>query len=319
MFSAQTTTVEVIQTTRAMLHVGKRIACGKDDMGNMDEFTFVHSVNRLRRVGGIYLMYAVFFKQPTQMYVKIQVSPSTWEQLCRFIEFLPKESFMDDVRYTFWRLYQMDAFRFTALDYPVGLENLVDYDNINLGESRDKSIFSTMSLPLKETQDLTTIQSNIDSKLINLETEYNKLKAKLGKGQEGIKKSLPPSKIFHDINETLKTTINKLSSKNNEIKKECKLEYNSRREKKRKAATFIGNDSVEKNRSVKRDSDVDADADADANSEHHRDDSEKMLADRQLRRMSARSLFLERLPQSVLDELNESSKSADERENGSDE
>lgn len=307
-YSAQTTTIEVIQTTRAILQVAKQIACNRSNAGHIIESIFENTNRQLyRRIGGLFLLYAVYFKQPTKQYVKIQVSLNTWGELSEFIKTLPQEPSLDEARYIFWRLYQGNAFSFTGLDYHMGLENLVDYDNIN----DDKSAGSGLSgscLQLKNKEELLTVQSQFNTKL-TLEQEYNKLKEKISGGRNEIAKTLPPTKIFQDINESLKNTIQIFSthnSNNNTANGNNEQAYSTKRQTKRKAACFFDDDTIAAS--------INNSHQSDEEHENANDDSDESTIGRALRRMSARSLFLEKLPKSVLDELNDASKSSDEEE-----
>ncbi|KAH8403443.1 hypothetical protein KR215_010137 [Drosophila sulfurigaster] len=109
-YSAQTNQIEVIETTLAALHVAKR------------------------RIGGLYLLYVIYHKQPTKHFVKIEVSPRTWHSLVSFIEQLRLTCFENpdtqQVSFIFWQLAQENAFLFTALDYCHVLDAFAAYDSL---------------------------------------------------------------------------------------------------------------------------------------------------------------------------------------------
>lgn len=307
-YSAQTSTIEVIQTTRALFHVAKRIACGRDNSGNIVDSIFRNSrANCFRRIGGIYLMYSIFFKQPTREYVKIQVSPATWEELCTFVTCLPAESLLDEVRYTFSTLYRSDAFRFCALEHHFGLESLVDYDTLETCKA-DKTNWSSSALQLKHKHDLNTIHNHLRSTLFEMETEYNRLKEIICGGQADIAKSLPPTEVFRKAEDAAMRAINILKEESSDAMDRGEESTSLKRRIKNKAAAFIDDQTVESCIKKKRGS-------IEQQQEDTNDNFEESTLSRSLRRMSARSLFLEKLPQNVLSELNDNSKSSEDELN----
>ncbi|KAI8119664.1 hypothetical protein FF38_01962 [Lucilia cuprina] len=236
-YAIQTTVIEVMQTTKTILHLAKRIVCAKDALGKL---AFEHNDESqfLRRIGGMYLMYAVYFKQPTKQYVKILMSCETWQDFVRFIETLPKNAMTDEVRYMFFKLYKEDAFRFNTLDYDVGLENLVDYDrlyNIHNGIKSDEVV------RVKLKQKLMTIAETEKSltDMVALEEKYNKTKESLV-GIDKSAKALTSTKIFQGIQDALKSVRNILEDKeieNNTSPLTKSTNYDEKRkELKRKAA-----------------------------------------------------------------------------------
>ncbi|ALC42127.1 Pbp45 [Drosophila busckii] len=184
-YSAQTNNVEVIETTLAALHVAKRVACARRTNGEPFQAT------RAQRIGGIYLLYAIYNKQPTMHFVKIKVSPSTWETLSRFVEQLRLDSGEQNdtqqVSYIFWQLVQKNAFRFTALDYCQALDALADYDHLESyvdtkqSKNQTKHILPNQLRPtnanlVDEIQGLTELSTTCKP-LCQLETAYNQHKA----------------------------------------------------------------------------------------------------------------------------------------------
>lgn len=212
-YAIQTTVIEVIQTTKTILHLAKRIVCAKDAFGKL-EFEHNDSSQFVRRIGGMYLMYAVYFKQPTKQYVKILTSYETWQDLLTFIESLPMTSMTAEVRYMFWRLYKEDAFRFTALDYDVGLENLVDYDtiyNIHNGIKSDEVVRVKLKQKLMAVADTEKVLPD----MVALEEEYNKTKKSIA-GINTSAKALPSTTIFQDIQDALESIRNVLDDKDSQ-------------------------------------------------------------------------------------------------------
>lgn len=181
-YSAQTNHIEVMETTLAALHVAKRIACGRKTNGELFQ------ASRAQRIGGIYLLYAIFNKQPTKHYVKIEVSQRTWEELSNYVEQLRlqtiQQSDTQQVSYIFWKLVQDNAFLYTALDYCQALDALAAYDSLERF-AVSKQMKSNSSVVLK--QQLKPSRTNINVELqgisemalaskplCNLQEAYNK-------------------------------------------------------------------------------------------------------------------------------------------------
>ncbi|XP_016952523.1 uncharacterized protein LOC108026217 [Drosophila biarmipes] len=201
LFTGQSSHTEVIATTLAALHVAKRLSCSRRTTGD------VFAATRAQRIGGLFLLYVIYYKQPTHNFVKIEVSPRTWQELTDYVLQLRKESSerkdTQQVAYMLWRLVQEQAFRFTALDYCQGLDNLVDYDRLEItaGAKRQKqsalmqkqqrtnNVSLTYELEGLRTLDLAS------QPLCDLESAYNAQKAQLA-GQE---QALPPTQIFSQL------------------------------------------------------------------------------------------------------------------------
>ncbi|XP_017141351.1 uncharacterized protein LOC108155191 [Drosophila miranda] len=217
LFSAQTNHIEIIATTLAALHVGKRVACGRRTNGQL-----YPAASRFQRIAGFYLLYVVYNKQPTQNFVKIEVSPSTWQSLCDYALQLrrdsPEQKDTEQVSYLFWRLVQQQAFRFTAVDYGQGLDGLVNYDNVETaaGISRQKKseLILKQHRPNKvsliyELEDLRNLDLASDP-FCKLETAYNRQKQQLV-GQE---QTLPPTRIFSQLREIFSDIQNIIGGQN---------------------------------------------------------------------------------------------------------
>lgn len=219
-YAAQTTAIEVIQTTKAIFHLAKRIITAKDD----DDY---------RRVGGIFLIYAVYFKQPTNQYVKVLMSYETWQDILKFIDNLP-DNVADEVSFIFWSLYKEDAFRFTALDYDVGLENLVDYDR--LYESHIGNKMEVVRVKLKQKLKVISDTEKLLPTMAALEEQYNKTKQSLVSFNKDTK-ILPSTKIFQDIQDAINSIHNILEERKNSTTPKDESNSNEiRKELKRKAA-----------------------------------------------------------------------------------
>lgn len=114
-YSGQSQTVEIIQSTNACIHYAKRILSSK---------------STLHKLGALFLLYAIYFKQPTDRFNKIDVDITTWQKLNEFVFSLDNPTYGDDAKCIFWELLKENAFRFVASDTYFGLENLLNLDKI---------------------------------------------------------------------------------------------------------------------------------------------------------------------------------------------
>ncbi|XP_017031543.1 snRNA-activating protein complex subunit 1 [Drosophila kikkawai] len=200
LFTCQSNHTEVIATTLAALHVAKRLACSRRSCGD----TF--SASRSQRIAGFYLLYVIYHKQPTHKFVKIDVSPRTWQEMTDYVLLLREESperkDTQQVAHMFWRLVQEQAFRYTALDYCQGLDNLADYDRLEsivgakrgkqmVKQQRPKNVSLAYELEAAHELDMTS-QSFCD-----LESAYNNQKQNL----PGQQLALPSTNIFGQLQE----------------------------------------------------------------------------------------------------------------------
>ncbi|XP_020818503.1 uncharacterized protein LOC110191865 [Drosophila serrata] len=200
LFTCQSNHTEVIATTLAALHVAKRLACSRRSCGD----TF--KASRPQRIAGFFLLYVIYHKQPTHKFIKIDVSLRTWQELSDYVLLLRRESperkDTQQVAHMFWRLVQDQAFRYTALDYSQGLDNLVDYDRLesivgarkpkpSVKQQRPNNVSLAYELEAARELDMTS------QPFCDLESAYNAQKELL----PGQQLALPPTKIFGQLQE----------------------------------------------------------------------------------------------------------------------
>ncbi|XP_067619998.1 snRNA-activating protein complex subunit 1 [Eurosta solidaginis] len=297
LFAGQTTYVETMQTTAAVIHYARRELCQR--AGNETYKSITTDLNTTaqhftdeeirRRIGCLFLLYAIYFKQPTEQFIKIETSLTTWRSINSFVNTLPMSLDMDSARYVFYRLLEANAFRFTALDYCVGLEELVDYDQLNDKENT-KFLSKVSGKELgQQLQDFPATQRILPA-LSVLEDGYNEMKEMLIKtNTNGMhKKSLPTTSIFKSIEQCFKN-IQSILDDNTGAMRRCKTipseitRQNLKRKRFRKKAIDANDDG----------SDISEDVGA------------KKGQYKALRRMSARTVFTEQLPADLLEDLGE--------------
>ncbi|XP_068157830.1 uncharacterized protein Pbp45 [Drosophila tropicalis] len=303
-YSAQTNHIEVISTTLAAMHVGKRVACSCRPNGQQFQ------ASRAQRFAGIYLLYVIYNKQPTQNFAKIDVASSTWNTLtCYFRELQKEQNPRKDTMqacYIFSHLYQHQAFRFTALDYALGLDNLISYDRLesivgskgggwkqqnNGTKQQMRPALGQVSLEedLNELRDL----YRATGPFCQLEVAYNKQKHELAKHNAG---ALPPTQIFSQLLETFNEISHLLGGQNEEP---CSSSAISQ---------AVGQGEVRK-RVRHKAMYGEEDAKTESSLENPDDSSLTMLAQR---RMSSATIFVRQLPMEVAQEYRRGEESGDE-------
>lgn len=68
------------------------------------------------RLATLYLMYAMYFKQPTKDFCKFRFTLDDWRKMKNFYDTISVEPKYLQARAIFWRLYQSNAFRFVECD-----------------------------------------------------------------------------------------------------------------------------------------------------------------------------------------------------------
>lgn len=83
---------------------------------------FLQSKSTLERMAILYLMYSVYFKQPTNDFCKFRLTFSDWNEMKQFYNLIVNNPNYFQARLIFWRLWQTNAFRFVAFEDEYGVE-----------------------------------------------------------------------------------------------------------------------------------------------------------------------------------------------------
>lgn len=284
-YSAQTNHIEVIETTMAALHVGKRVACGRRTNGELFQAT------RAQRIGGIYLLYAIYNKQPTKLFVKIEVSPRTWQSLTGYVEQLRREDGdrrdTQQVSYIFWQLVQEQAFRYTALDYCQALDALAAYDSLeSFVEAKQQKNHTAALLKQQlnpssgnlseELHGLTEMATSCKA-LCQLETAYNMQ-------MESHRNSFPATNIFSQLRDVFYEINDLLTHEEKPTTSNATNEHLELRKKARHKAMF-------------------GELPEQVSTEEVTEQSLHEAPDRHERRMSSATVFARKLPDDVIRNL----------------
>lgn len=77
---------------------------------------FVNSTSSGERLGTLYLMYALYFKQPTKDFCKFRFTCANWDMMKSFYHLVHNNDQYQQAQHIFWRLWHGDAFRFVESD-----------------------------------------------------------------------------------------------------------------------------------------------------------------------------------------------------------
>ncbi|XP_055318695.1 uncharacterized protein LOC129576844 [Sitodiplosis mosellana] len=134
---------------------------------------FTGSTTIGERLATLYLMYAMYFKQPTKDFCKFRYTLNDWTRMKNFCDAIYIEPKYLQARAIFWRLYQSNAFRFVECDmehYPesmqlhrLGNDCFGDFQKIN------STILATVN-------DLQNESKGLMSAIGTLQLGYNEMK-----------------------------------------------------------------------------------------------------------------------------------------------
>lgn len=80
------------------------------------------------RIGGLYLMYAMFFKQPIKDFGRFRLTIDEWIQFKAFLCQIENNDRYEQARLIFWQLWICNAFRFVECDIDIGtIQSRTDY------------------------------------------------------------------------------------------------------------------------------------------------------------------------------------------------
>lgn len=84
---------------------------------------FLSSKSSLEKVGAFYLLYALYFKQPTERFCKIRVTLMDWREFKQFVEQPVPEQYSLEIAAIFWKLFISDAFHFVQNELEQGYDS----------------------------------------------------------------------------------------------------------------------------------------------------------------------------------------------------
>lgn len=136
-------------------------------------------------VGALYLMYAIYFKQPTQRYCKIRCTQPEWRRVRDLhTALLAAQPLYDQARLILWKLIRADAFRFVECEAECGFETYLLSADRQPGARRFASIDHSIGAELKSLRSADGAGGLVPA-LQLLQAGYNEMKGHLDGGGGG--------------------------------------------------------------------------------------------------------------------------------------
>lgn len=184
-YSGQSLSVEIIQSTNACLHYAKRNFSSK---------------STLHKLGALFLLYAIYFKQPTDRFNKIDVDLTTWQNIKEFVFSSDIASYGDGAKCIFWLLLKENAFRFVGSDIYYGLENLLNLDKIR----SNHAILSTSIQTFRNDIKTLATHRGLFGAIEKLDDGYREMKELISQNTSSENQCIVPvSKGFQDLKKAL--------------------------------------------------------------------------------------------------------------------
>uniref|UniRef100_U5EH85 Putative small nuclear rna activating complex snapc subunit snap43 n=1 Tax=Corethrella appendiculata TaxID=1370023 RepID=U5EH85_9DIPT len=171
------------------------IFCGRQTDADLIEFTsealliakhlfLKSSESPLDRIGALYILYAMYFKQPTFQFCKIRICMNEWIEIRKFLEL---NNHPDQVTLIVWKLFISDAFRFVENEMEYGFETFFlkgarRKSKISLEEPKKQSRFK--NFVEHEIRNLKSLDGILSAMNV-LETAYNEMKDSLQENETG--------------------------------------------------------------------------------------------------------------------------------------
>ncbi|XP_058832665.1 snRNA-activating protein complex subunit 1 [Topomyia yanbarensis] len=192
-FHGRNTDVELVEFINEALLIVKQI--------------FLCSKKPLEKIGSFYLMYALYFKQPTNQFCKIRVTPADWRSFKRFVRNPTAEQDSQEITVIFWKLLVGDAFRFVQDEKEHG------YDPFfvkGLQSNRfDDKVRESFKIIKDAESDFGVMKSNtgLFTALDALEMAYNEMKESLDETASSSADKIPQSNLMQNLHVDLDEVI----------------------------------------------------------------------------------------------------------------
>lgn len=160
---------------------------------------FVSLTTVLERIGSLYLMYAMYFKQPTKEYCKYRFTINDWHEITTFYNQIHVDADFIQARMIFWRLWKANAFRFVESDIEHGLEATMTVNNPNENLTNFHKITPQIIDTISTIKDGST---GLVTSMDILQAGYNEMKEHLAKTNEncsGLTVSTLANEISNEI------------------------------------------------------------------------------------------------------------------------
>lgn len=170
----------------------------------MVKHLFISSKKPLEKIGAFYLLYALYFKQPTNMFCKIRVTPANWTEIKQFVKSPSRDSL--EVPVIFWKLFLGDAFRFVQDEKGYGYDGFfVKGTETNRLDDKVRESFKIIKEAEKDFKKMKSI-TGLFTALDALEMGYNEMKESLDETEPAADK-IPQSNLMQSLHQDLDVVI----------------------------------------------------------------------------------------------------------------
>lgn len=125
------------------------------------------------RLATLYLMYAMYFKQPTKDFCKFRFTLNDWIKMKHFYDAISLESKYLQARAIFWRLWQANALRFVECDLEHYPETMQFH---RLGNDRPSDFQKINSTIIGSVKELQNESKGLLTAIETLQVGYNEMK-----------------------------------------------------------------------------------------------------------------------------------------------
>lgn len=201
-FYARNTEVELVEFTNEALLIAKHI--------------FLSAKMPLERIGAFYLLYALYFKQPTEYFCKIRVTLSDWREIKRFVLDRPEDE-VPQMVVIFWKMFIGDAFRFVQDEKEYGYDTFfIKGMQSNKYDDKVRESFKIIREAEKDFKSMKSI-TGLFTALDALEMGYNEMKESLDETEASSSSNttttdkIPQSNLMQSLHKDLDAIIKVLS------------------------------------------------------------------------------------------------------------
>lgn len=187
---------------------------------------FISLQTLLERIGALYLMYAMYFKQPTKEYCKYRFTLTDWNEITKFYNQIHVEANFIQARMIFWRLWKANAFRFVESDMEYGLESTMTVNN------RNEKLANFQKVTPHIIDTVATIKDGSTGLLTSMDiiqAGYNEMKEHLAKTNEncaGLKASVLANEIANEIEKFENIFVTAIPTRRHKSQRKCEQQPN---------------------------------------------------------------------------------------------
>ncbi|XP_055526826.1 snRNA-activating protein complex subunit 1 [Wyeomyia smithii] len=175
---------------------------------------FLCSKKPLEKIGAFYLLYALYFKQPTGQFCKIRVTLADWQEFKRFVRNPSPERESHEIAVILWKLFIGDGFRFVQDEKEHGYDSFF-VKGLQTNRFDDK-VRESYKIIQDAEKDFRTMKSSsgLFTALDALEMAYNEMKESLDETEASCSTGdkIPQSNLMQSLHKDLEEIIKVLNT-----------------------------------------------------------------------------------------------------------